>query len=307
MHTRVAAVGRFLASVKHAPSFATASATQSKNLASEVGRVRLSLQEATEIAEALGKVPWHGDDGAAVVAALVTGASAPRAAGCRKSLQDYTSFVHFFQQGQWDIFLSENASSSLKLATMMDHLSKLGLRCPTEITMQRITGFFLMISEGVHESKCMSQQQKGAMLKHLKKEVKARCRSDPLDYVETLPVDSSVFAAEHSTMSASVFSLGPPVPCKLDFNEWLDISQTVAMRSSRKEGFQMHASGIQSQPLAEMAGCFMQQLQQMQQLQVATVAALQSFGRHPGEVVPSGCGKTKGPLQVPVCFVFDIA
>lgn len=43
--------------------------------------------------------------------------------------------------------------------------------------MQRIAAFFLMTTDEVPETTCMSEQQKGALLKNMKKEVKARCKS----------------------------------------------------------------------------------------------------------------------------------
>ena len=268
-------MGKFILAVGSSAKFSEASAAQSANLANEISAVSLSLEEATDVAEAVSKIVWHGNDGEAPLAAIIspgTGSVPCAAALGRRQMQDYTHSTQYFTAQQWDLMLSSAAASNLKMSTLVDHVIALGLRCPSEATVQKLATMFFICSEGVNETKTMASAHKLAVVKHLKGLTKAQAKSNPLEYILVLPADLQVFKVKHLKTYEAVFPSEPPVLCRLDVGLVLDICSAVPMRSTRKRSL---GSGLGGSGVLQMANGMMQQMQQMQQLQMATVAALQ--------------------------------
>ena len=62
----------------------------------------------------------------------------------RMKLQDYTAVLNYLTDAQWQQLLGDEASRDAKLRTVTDHAVALGLRNPTENTIQMITALFYM-------------------------------------------------------------------------------------------------------------------------------------------------------------------
>ncbi len=277
IQSRISAVQRLLSSLKGTKSFATASKAQSQALQNELLKASLTLEETADIADAIRTLPWDEEDGEAPLAALLSAGSSLGASGVqkvaqRRALQDYSSLMNYFTEEQWMLLLSNTASSSEKMSLIIQHASVLGLRCPTEGTMQKLTTLYLLCAEGVGPTKAMLASQKLAMLKHMKKEVKALAKSNPLVYLQLLPQSPQLLLEEHCELYQTVFRSQPPVACKFCLQEFVEVSASVAMRSSKLSPSTLNLEGSN---FSQVAGCVMQQLQAMQQVQLATIAALQ--------------------------------
>ena len=93
--------------------------------------------------------------------------------------------------------LGDAALPSQKLRVVLEYAHLSGLRCASELTVQRLTTLFLSVSEGAFAAKGMPASQKLSMTKHVKQEFKKMGDSTPLVYLVQLPSMPSQLAAEH--------------------------------------------------------------------------------------------------------------
>ena len=276
---RIRLVGRLLTALQGqgGDAYARASANQASTLKGQLLQTSLTLERTTDVVEELGRIPWqcsaHRDE---VLVALSSGPSAsqPASAAARRKLQDYTAIVNYFTDAQWDHLLDNSAVPSQKLRSVLEHVHCLGLRCSSEMTIQRITCLYLMVSEGPIAAKAMGRAQKLAMTKHVKKELKRLGDLPPLAYVAELPSLPSVFLAEQPAMYAAAFKDQVPASMRLDLQSFAEVLATIPCRGG-KSG----AESVDAASFSQVATGFMQQMQQMQQMQMFTYHALTNNAR----------------------------
>ena len=123
----------------------------------------------------------------------------------RASLQDYTKCVHYGTATFWAGELSTEA-----LATL---LVGLGLRNPTEPTMQLATAVYLINSQGLAGALALSNDSAMYTYRAVKKTFKHKCKGAPLQYLQSLPASPAAFKSSHSSMYDTMFATEYPVPC----------------------------------------------------------------------------------------------
>ena len=279
---RIRLVARLLTSLQRqgGDAYVRASALQAAAVKGQLSQASLSLEQTTEVVEALAEVPWqckqHADDVLAALAsgpAVVTSANSSPASA-RRPLQDFTSVVNFFTEEQWEFMFGDAAVPSQKLHMMLEHCHALGLRCASEMTVQRLTTLFVCSSEGVLGAKAMQPSQKLAMTKHIKSELKKLGDGPSAVYLTVLPLMPSELEAGHPDLFRAVFKTKEPVPMKLDLHSFADVLSTVPCRGRKLDS----CSAMGSANFNQVAAGFLQQMQQMQQLQMATYHALTGSG-----------------------------
>ena len=277
---RITAAEKLLSALKGNRSFAAASRAQSAALHNVLAQAQVPLDDQAEVAIALQAIEWHGSDMDMPMAAVFSlgpveelSTAAVGAKQGRRTLQDYTAFTDYYTEDQWEVLLGDHGPSQ-KLQVILLHLIVLGLRCPSETSVQRITTLYLLSCENPQQVKAMNATQKLAMVRHVKKQIKAMATPDPLAYLSVLPAPS-VMLSQHPVMYAAAFPGPGPCSFKMRHQEFIEVSATVAMRGSK---LWTQNPVAESSDFKQAAGCLMQQLQSMQQMQVQQMQLL-SGGR----------------------------
>lgn len=293
LRDRVLLVSRLLTALKgKGAAYAQASGIQSNVLKMHFMSARLTLEESTEMAEALAGMHWqseqHRDE---VLGALAAGpSSAPLAssgATSRRQMQDYGAVVNYYTEDQWAMMASAEAAPTQKMRVLLEHPHALGLRCASESTIQRLTTLYLIVSEGEAGAKTTQATQKLAMTRHMKKELKALGNAPPLAYLVSLPHSPQELAQQQPQLYNAVFK-SPPVPMKIDMQTFAEVLPTVRCRGA-KPGLSMDTNfpGHQLQQ-------FMSQMQGMMQMQMMAMQGRGAQNRMPwvlqeGQPAMVGC------------------
>ena len=278
LRDRIVLVGRLLTSLRgQGDAYGRVSAMQAAVLKGLLLQTSLSLEQTTDVVDAIGSVPWqcnqHRDE---VLGALTAGPAVAIASRCttsttaRRPLQDFGTVVNFYTEAQWGILLDDAAVPSHKLRVVIEHAHFLGLRCASETTIQKLTALFLCVSEGPLVARAMAASQKLSMTRHLKQELKKLGDSPPLVYLLALPLLPSELATQHPQVYEAVFKTTAPVAMKLDLNSFTEVLSTVRCRGQKLGS----CSVVEGGNFGQVAAGFLQQMQQMQAMQMATYQAL---------------------------------
>ena len=280
VRNRIALVGRLLTALQgKGDAYRKSSEMQARVVKGLLMRSSLSLEEQTEVVEALDSVPWqaeqHRDEVFAAFAsgpvAAIAGQPSAKSTSARRPMQDFGSILQFYTADQWEFLLGEGASPSQKLSVVLEQAHVLGLRCASEPTVQRITTLYLCVTEGFLGAKGMAGSQKLAMVKHIKQQLKRLGDSPPAEFIEKLPVSPSKLQTDHPLVYESAFRAKVAAPMKLDLNSFVDVEATVPCRGKRGDLCNFGGDSFQA-----VASGFMQQMQQMQ---MATFQALTNGGQ----------------------------
>ena len=108
-----------------------------------IRQARLNVEESGEFANALRTVPWCDPDRKSLLSCVAeVAASGP--AG-RRDLQDFKDFTNHVPQALWEAMKSDRAIAIEKL---ISHALAVGLRNPTEPSVQLMTSILLLCTEG---------------------------------------------------------------------------------------------------------------------------------------------------------------
>lgn len=264
---RLEAAKALLDSLCGSSCLGAASASQRDAFVDILSTARLTPAECAEVALSAQAVAWAAGDLQRVVEAIFlprrpSGAHPP----ARRGLQDFGSMTAFFKEEHWEVLLANNGGTALKLSTIVDHLVALGLRSPTESTMQLLTGLYLICAEGPSQVRIMGHTQKLSMLRFCKRSLRQAGRHQPLVWLPALPQAPETLAKQQPTLYRAVFGDAPPVPCRISEVALREVCSSIAMRSSRhappeQECSQVAAMSAQMMQMTQMAQSFMQLMQ----------------------------------------------
>ena len=144
---RLYAVAGFLSSIVGTAAFDRMRSTQMKSMMSMLSSSSLQLSEATVIIEKLKATNWSPAQLIALTETAVSSVGAPQPAKHRSNLQDYVHLPHYFTAELWAAMGSTSTTASSKLELLLWHAVRLGLRTPTEATVQMMTGLYIMVAE----------------------------------------------------------------------------------------------------------------------------------------------------------------
>ena len=105
---RISLVARLLTSLQgHGAAYSRASDEQSIVLAQKLSSRKLSLEEATELAEAVSRIPWQDSSHRETVqASLVSDVAVVASSnnGTRRSMQHFEAMPNYYTDQQWRFF-----------------------------------------------------------------------------------------------------------------------------------------------------------------------------------------------------------
>lgn len=251
------AVGAFLTELQGQAAFPGASAMQRSVFESKLPGCILPLDQAPLVVEAAKRVPFAPADMEAVMRAI-SGAAVTQGpeAFSRTALQDYTQFVHYGTRAFWEAERSMEAVADL--------LCSLGLRHPTEPTVQLATAVYLIGAQGAAGALALSSESALYTFRAIKRAIKVRGSKSPCQHVFSLPPSPASLARSHQELYAAVFSSAEPVPCPICPHELQQVAARIPMRMTRKPSMpvlQFESTGVQQ--MAQFAQGLFQQMESM--------------------------------------------
>ena len=232
---------------------AKASASYAASLQKDIRQANLSFGDLAKIMPKVRELPLQDDDLNSLMVAVAEppGGSGPLTSGSgRQQLQRYEAFVNYLPQHLWNSLKSNQAIAMEKL---VKHMVALGLRNPTEPTMQKLTAILVLCTEGEAGARTLPPMSGNEILRMFKKQLKAQCKRDPLAYIVELPASAEDFRRQWPAMYSAVFAESAgPVSCPYGADVVSTVMDGIPMRSSRRSG-----AGV----VAPVGGChFAEQL-----------------------------------------------
>ena len=262
----------------------------SKALAVQCQSAELSIEAAAELATCVRNIPWTDPlHLTAVMTALANAGDGDAAASAsgRRKMQDFRMFPLYLTTGLW-LALKEGSSSCGALLQYL--VSVLGLRCPTEKTVQTVAAYlyWLLGEKGVLHEEAFAQVQ------FIKKKIKDLAMKIGRGnvYLESLPRMPSTLFEEHPQFFKSVF--GDELPQKLSPDQLAaidDIARYIPMRSTKRNaGSSSSSSSIQGQLIPFQPTANVQQGGNMNQMMMMMMQCCQQMmhgQRSPEKAEPS--------------------
>jgi hypothetical protein len=180
----------------------------------------LSVQERAEVVAAAMQVPWQGEDGANIAAAVGASAGTPEKEPRRSSMQNYSTLLDFFTKTEWEQ-LSGAHSFNVKRDVIISRLSRLGCRNPTEPTVKLCSSLLILMSGEWEKTSTTPAAQKQQTMRSFKEEFKRTIRHQnwPAEYLTQLKSPDAM-RAQHASMFEAAFADGClPVPCQVDLQK----------------------------------------------------------------------------------------
>jgi len=197
----------------------------------EVTTQKLSFEDAARLATKLKSMHCWQTKAVEELVSLVgqrvchTSSQVSSVSGERKT-QDYVIFPQYLTESLWKLLLDPETSLQAKMHHLCKHLSKIGLRAPSEPTLGMI---FTVLNVNSFES--LSPQQMYEGLTAMKPMVKSYCDAsmELCPYVQTLPDDRSIFEKLGFTQLDEPF-----VDCGVEWSDLMRMYKMVPLRKTNK-------------------------------------------------------------------------
>ena len=140
---------------------------QARALSAKIEREAMPMETASAVMNKLDAGPWTVASKQLIVQSASTSTAAVACAANKKKTQDMLNVENYLTESQWQSVQHAGFSRS-SMHSYLQVLAKLGLRNPTEKTMQSVMGAFLHLSIGFQSSLNMDAMSKLAVLKDMK-------------------------------------------------------------------------------------------------------------------------------------------
>ncbi len=272
---KVQALKSLMARLAGKGSHQAASFTQSRVLMQLIASTSLSVEEVVFLMDEVETIGFSADDQACIVQALTqkvscssAGVAIPAKGGKR---QDYESLIYFCPTAFGKPALGKGAPSEL-FQFLAD---KLGMRNPTEGSLQTCTIILMVQGEGLETAMKYSNEAKANYLKCAKRWFQSavdRSSAASLPFKD-LPASPNDFQERFPSVYNDMFALEPPAPCKIDRVSVNMISAGKWLRLGKCNGSKVPASsaaGSYGEPsLANTLATVLGQLLQQNAMQPA--------------------------------------
>ena len=169
------AVGQFLDSLRGSASLETALQQQAQKLIVLLDRCPMDVVEATALLKVFRGMPWTEKQLQMLTdkVAEVQASPGKSVALKRQALQDFTALPHYLTSGQWELLSGTKVNSNHKMNVILKHAVALGLRVPSEPSMQMVTALFLSVTHDTEDLQNMLPSMLHECLKAVKTSFKA--------------------------------------------------------------------------------------------------------------------------------------
>jgi hypothetical protein len=226
----VEAARKVLESMRTSRCYGEASVGQASRLEADILRTNLLPTDAARLLDAIGKVPWSSEEDLERLHTAISTASTSQQASrntFRVPNQNYETLFRYYTAAHWNAsqeFSEEARFAFVKLAVA------LGMRNPTEKSVQVLTAIVLIIELGIDKAKQLSPNMLNDRLKHIKKVVKQIGKIRPSEYIETLPASPSLFQERHPQMYAAAYGDEMPTTCPIHCSDIEAVARTIPLR-----------------------------------------------------------------------------
>ena len=252
---RIDAVGRFLHVLVGTAALEIARPQQVQVLrASILGLDRITLDEAAKANEKIMGFTFlmaaEKDDLLQAIVGKAAAAVPLEPAGAeavRRVLQDYTALHSYFPASLWEVLQSAEVTASSKLERCLIHCGNLGLRNPSEGSMQILTAVYMLCHDGQASFERMAPALRMQTCKAIKAEFKRMCTHLPPPPVrlQNLPCDPNALKVSAPTLWALAFPDEGPAPSKFSVAVLQCAVACIPMRLSRSDSVPGRASSSQ--------------------------------------------------------------
>lgn len=231
---------------------------------------KFSVADGAKVCAALNKVPWRPVEREELVSMVADCMTEAPPSGTRSILQDYSSIAVYYTANHWDLLRAEQVSSAAKLEAVLSHAVVLGLRNPSENTLQALAALYIACAEGLGKGICLAPSMKYAILQQTKKSLRAflkKSTDTTAEFVHVLPPSPPELKRLHPRTYAAAFPSSKPAPVPLDTTQFEALTSSIPMRSSSRllavggSGILQAASHRGPQAGTDMVQCMMQMLQ----------------------------------------------
>lgn len=248
----VQAVKTLLQAVSGTPSYAKVLESQVRAISNVIDASALSVADAALIAEALKAFPEA--EKTALTAKVAERIAAPHAAlkgsSTRASLQDFGHLMQYLTEEQWQALQDEQQPTHLKLEVLLMACVRLGLKCPTEASVQLMTALHLLMTEGAAKTAAMQPGVKLEMARSIKSKLKSMQHrlqeSLPQEYVQRLPPTPAEFRDAYPAWWNLAFSTLQPGKPRIKDHELHAAMAGIPMRASRADASAKFSSSSSS-------------------------------------------------------------
>ena len=188
----------------------------------------LTLEEAEKVVVALRAIPWPTAKVDVLMSCVSERVSKAVPFG-KSKLQDYTALGSYFSESHWQQLLQEGPTEP-KVELIIVHAANLGLKFPTEKTVQHITALALYVGEGYAKSRNMLPAMKFEFLQHIKRLMK-KISGEAIPLF-VLPAEPVLMQQEFPKVFDLAFTDGPPVKCAINEVQLCALAMTIPMRCS---------------------------------------------------------------------------
>jgi hypothetical protein len=263
---RIDSVANFLEAVKGQDCYDKAWVMQEAQLETCIKGAGLDVRHAGQIAMALKRLP-KPERLTQVLSEAMMSTPMPSSSSHRKELQNFCGLHNYFTEEQWNTLFSSDVASNGKLECILRHAARLGLKNPTEPTIQALCALYLLVAE-------TGEEMSAPVKLETAKVIKRKCKDVVVDavqcHVAMLPLEPGQFKATHPQLWNNVFGDSVPVQCRLPEGQFMRMQASIPMRVTRTD-----ARASSSAPMVlqtnfgggaeKMAGFMMQQMQAIMQ------------------------------------------
>ena len=234
------AIKSLLSAVHGTSAYQETLEVQSRALASAIDNATFTLEEAAELAAELKGFP---DAEKTMLTAKTTDRiAAPSQKLSRNVLQDFCFLPHYLTETTWMLLQSESEPTHVKLDALIQAAINLGMKCPSETTMQTICALHLLL-EGKKKAMSLSPAMKLQMARSIKNKFRtmlARLQSClPVTYVTRLPQSATIFKDSFPEWWQASFAQHPPIPSLIAAQELHAMMACIPMRGTRADSGSM--------------------------------------------------------------------
>lgn len=298
---QLAAISKLLVALRGTPAFQQVVAAQGMSVETILAATKLQPCEAADICTALNAMDWPDADRNALLGSVARAvAVTPSPLSIASKMQNFESFQNYFVESQWVQLQAQGVTSDSKLHIITQQVSALGLRYPSEPTVQKLAGFFLLVTDGYEKITQMMPAIKLEASRLIKKKIKEYGKTSPHAFIQKLPEEPELFL--HTFTRCVAFGNEKPVPCKISTDVLQASRASIPMRLTHKD-VRQHSSGDHgSQQLQAVLAMLMQNMQQG--ASARGECSIQMVQQRPQRSLSfssagsSGSGGTRGVLQL---------
>ena len=271
---------QLLATLEGQPCLDSVAQGQCETFLASLGNVSLTVAHASALSELVAKAAWPAKLSSQMLQAIAEHTStAPALGSYRSMLQNWEYINQYITMEGWHCLSAHSVSHEGKLHLLLDLAIALGLRWPTEASMQMVATLHKISCEGPEQVKLLGYDEKLQAVRHVKRIFHRKISGlpPPLHHVANLHATSAAFKAEFPQVYASVYKASEPVISPIPEHIMRELQYSFPMRSTKKV----------APTTAQMNELLLQQVLQM------AGRALGLSGEH-----CFGGGSSKDPLRI---------